>query len=186
VISNWLAFAVLVYGLGVGAHWWPGPITSLRHFWDRRRHRRTPEASDTQNRWSDTSDTDEDDDTDMSVSDTPEGDDDLPMVEHAPGVYSQPDPRVKIVRLPAGPRPLDDLRREHGLTDTTSSSEGTTVPVGSSPAARRAWVRQQLRAGVRSGDIVTRGAARWGCSAKTIERDLAMQRVKEERIRRRR
>jgi hypothetical protein len=189
MISNWLAFAVLVYGLGVGAHWWPGPITTLRHYRQRRQERRTPEASDTQDPWSDTSDIGEEDGTDMSVSGHPRGVP-APITEHAPGVFSSPDPRQRrIVRLPAGPRPLDDLRRERGLIPPTAAAT-ERQPDGGGPAelttaARRAWVRQQIRNGARSGDIVAKGAVRWQCSAKTIERDIAMQRAKDERAHRR-
>jgi hypothetical protein len=46
VISNWLAFAVLVYGLGVGAHWWPGPIATYRGWRARRAESLADEQDD--------------------------------------------------------------------------------------------------------------------------------------------
>lgn len=87
----------------------------------------------------------------------PPGDDE----EVADGVWRSPDPRVRVIRRPPGPRPLDELRAEHGL--------GHEQPDQQMPRTR--WVARQLATGRRPTEIDRDGARLYGVTERTIARD---------------
>jgi hypothetical protein len=79
-----------------------------------------------------------------------------PVREVVEGVWVSECPDA--VRTPAGRRRLTD-----------------DVPLGPAPAeppARRRWVAASMRNGARPADIARTGARRFGCSEKTIRRDI--------------
>ena len=160
-LMNWLAFAALVYGLGAGAKKWPGPIVTTRHVIATRQQNRRSDMSDTP--------TEGEDDGVVSSPVDPEADE---RIEFAPGVWVSPDPRMRVIRRPTGPVPLEQL------IDTGPDDEngGDAVPSLSAQVhERRRWVRARLDPNdplhLSPVEIDRRGAELFECAERTIQRD---------------
>jgi hypothetical protein len=177
-LMNWLAFAVLVYGLGVGAHRWPGPVTTTRHVISSRQRNRRPDTGDM------STDGCRDSVVSSPVEYDDEPDDDVEPTQFAPGVYVAPDPRVRIVRLPAGPVPLEQLT---GKRDQNPDDD-EAPPLAQQVMERRRWVRARLEPNdplhLSPVEIDRQGADLFGCAERTIQRDR--ERITRQRNRARR
>lgn len=156
---EWIAFAVLVWAIGGGCHWWPGPIDATRLMSDRVRmswtQRRSEAVSEDIGHGEDMSGHDDDDD--------PEGD----FEDIAGGAL-----RVSREHVATRWGPLPELADLAGHDDPESGPDDEGVePTPGDVAERQRWVAQQMRAGRPPGWIDERGAARYGVTAKTIYRD---------------
>jgi hypothetical protein len=165
-LMNWLAFAALVYGLGVGAKRWPGPVATTRRLMSSRHQVRRSDRGDT------SGGTDGDSVVSSPVVPQDEPDlDDVKPIQFAPGVYVAPDPRVRILRLPAGPVPLEQLT---GAANTDAPDDGAPTLV-TQLAERRRWVRARLDPNdplqLSPVEIDRQGADLFGCAERTIQRD---------------
>jgi hypothetical protein len=144
---EWVALVLLVYFLGVGSHWWPGPLAVM-----------TRAVSRLNNRWSDGDTTPEDDTPDDVMTPDEEGGDED---------YTR---RVSAENL-RGPRPLDDLLEEAGTGGDDQPEDDDPDDDGSFEARRR-WVAARMREGKLSAtEIDRRGEARYGVDRRTIARD---------------
>jgi hypothetical protein len=148
---SWITLGLLLWMMGAGCHWWPGPL-----------HVMTAAYRRATNRWSEADDTADDDADDMSRHD-----DDWDELPDGDG--------VRYVRRLAGPRPLDELRAEAGLADDDQDDDPRRGRDPWQPRPdedRLAWVERQWRRGARTTDIADRGADQFGCTGRTIQRDL--------------
>jgi hypothetical protein len=189
-LANWLAFAALVYIVGVKARWWAGPITTYRRRRQDTGQDRTPDLTRDRTgqrlRWSwrgTGQDTPPEEDTERGpVLPSERGAGDARTVDWAPGVSVSYDDdaqrRVRVVRLPAGPTPLEELLAT--ATQNADHGRGTDAGHGvqgkATPAEIRAYVRQRLAERPRPAatQIDRDGAELFGCSTKSIQRARLM------------
>jgi hypothetical protein len=141
-VMPWVVLALLGWLWGAGSHYWPGPLGVLTSLY---RH--------WTKRWSD---------ADVQTQDT--GDDDV-RTDTWEEVHED-DGRIRHIRRMDGPRPLEELLGEDDEPDQDDEPDDDR-----SPEARRRWVAMQVAKGRRATDIQRDGAARYGCTEKTIQRD---------------
>jgi len=142
---NWVTLVLLVWLMGAGLHWWPGPLGVLTSAW---RHGTK--------RWSE---------ADVQTEDTPDPDVRTDTWEEV----HEPDGRVRYVRRMDGPRPLEELLGEDD--DEPDEDNDGPEPTDRSQDARRRWVARQVAKGRRATDIQREGAQRFRVTEKTIQRD---------------
>jgi len=188
-LANWLSFAALVYVVGVKATWWPGPITTYRRS-------RQDTGQDTTSRWArlrlawSPAGTGQDNDPPDA-----EGRGSVPSpgewaapVEWAPGVtvsHESANHGLRIIRAPAGPRPLEELLSDRGITPATNGSPASSRTASKATTAEiRAYVRrrQAERPRPTPTQIDRDGAQEFGCSTKSIQRARLMLERKHQRL----